>query len=479
MTSQLARNTVHLTVATLGQKAIAFVYFLFVARLMMPTQTGLYFLAISLATVFSVISDFGMTPVVIREVAKNPKETLFILQRVLGTKIPLLFLGYLASVIATYFLGYGPQILHLVFLTSLVLFLDSISLLLYGVLRGQQKLSVESFGLFTGQIVSATLGSIVLIIHPSLILLVVALFFGSLTNVFISGFAIYKQFGRSSFSPVWQKMFILKMFRAALPFALAAIFVKVYSYVDTLIISKLLGAHAVGLYSIAYKFTYAFQSLPLAFVAALYPSFSSVVDSDRVALARMFNRAIWYMLILATPLVLGIWLVADHAVLLAGAEYRDSAPVLAVLVFVLLPIFLDFPIGALLNSAGWQAKKTAIMGVTMLISVALNALFIPFFGIIGAAYAALISFILMFLAGLFYVPRLIPTFRFRHLFIQFLQIGVSGVLMVLVGRFFIPYTHWIVLIPVCMLVYVCGLFLTRATKREDLMLLIEVLRKKI
>ncbi|MEK7615027.1 MAG: flippase [Patescibacteria group bacterium] len=479
MSSQLARNTVHLTVATLGQKAIAFVYFLFVARLMMPTQTGIYFLAISLATVFSVISDFGITPVVIREVAKNPKDTQMILQRVLGVKIPLLFLGYFVSVVTTFFLGYESQVFHLVFLTSFILFLDSISLLLYGVLRGQQKLSVESFGLFVGQIVSAVLGGIVLVVAPSLVLLLTALLFGSLTNVVISGTAIYKQFGASPFYPVWQKAFVLKLFRAALPFALAAIFVKVYSYIDTLFISKLLGAHEVGLYSIAYKFTYAFQFLPLAFVAALYPSFSSVIDSDRVALARMFNRAMWYMLILATPLVLGIWLIADHAVLLAGVEYRDSAPVLAVLVFVLFPIFLDFPIGSLLNAAGWQAKKTMIMGFTMLISIALNALFIPVFGIIGAAYAALISFVFMLLAGLFYVPQLIPTFRFRNLFMQFLQVGTSGLVMILVGRFLLLYMHWILLIPVCVFVYVCGLFLTQAVKREDLVSLVHILQKKI
>ncbi len=479
MSSRLAKNTAHLTLATIGQKVIAFVYFLFVARIMMPEQTGIYFLSISIAMIFSVVSDFGMTPVVIREIAKNPHQTQSILRRALAAKIPLLVIGYFLSVGSAYFLGYQAQIIRLVSLTGLVFFLDSISLLFYGVLRGHQRLSIESMGLFIGQSVMAILGGMILFIHPSLLLLVIALFFGSLTNVFVSAVYVSKQFGTIVFLPLWEKQQIVRLFGMALPFALAAIFVKVYSYVDTLFISKFLDARAVGLYSLAYKFTYAFQFLPLAFIAALYPGLSSVIDSDQVELAHMFKRAIWYVLILAVPIVFGIWLVADHAVLLAGKGYRDSAPVLSVLIFVLIPIFLDFPIGALLNAAGWQAKKMYIMGGTMILSIIFNALFIPHMGIIGAAYAALISFTTMFLAGLFFVPRLIPTFRYRDFIFQCIPILLSGLVMVIVGQILLHFLNWLIVVPLCMCVYGIGLILTRSIQKDDVRSFLSALKKSV
>ena len=134
------------------------------------------------------------------------------------------------------------------------------------------------------------------------------------------------------------------------------------------------------------------QFLPLAFAAALYPTFSSQMAGDQTALKQTFDSSIWYMLILSVPIAFGLWAVAPEAVQLAGSEYAASAIVLQSLVFVLIPIFLDFPVGSLLNAADRQSTKTWLMGITMVINIILNALFIPQFGIVGAAYAALVSF---------------------------------------------------------------------------------------
>ena len=64
------------------------------------------------------------------------------------------------------------------------------------------------------------------------------------------------------------------MIAFALPFALAGIFTKVYSYIDTVLLSSFLGSKAVGYYSIPSKITFAFQFIPMAFSAALFPAMS-------------------------------------------------------------------------------------------------------------------------------------------------------------------------------------------------------------
>lgn len=468
MSAHLAKNTFDLTLASVGQKLIAFVYFLFVARIMQPELTGQYFLSVSIALIFSVLADFGITSVVIREMAKSPDKTDHILRRALAMKIPLLFIGYLFAVSAAVLFGYDRDVIWLTSLAGISLVLDSVHLLFYGVLRGHHQLRVESIGMFFGQVTTVVVGGLILWLAPSLTLLVLALVAGSVFNVLISGMALIRRFGKSIFLPIWDQVFFRQLMKMALPFALAAIFVKVYSYVDTLFISKLLDTTAVGLYSIAYKFTYAFQFLPLAFIAALYPSFSSAVAHDAQKLPRIFHRAMWYMMILSTPLVLGIWLIADQAVLLAGDAYAAAAPVLSLLIFVLLPIFLDFPIGALLNASNRQATKTAIMGVTMVINIVLNAMFVPVFGILGAAMAALISFVFMFGAGLFFIPRLIPQFRFAPLLRDLVLIGLSGVFMVLIGVIAKPLVGWIAVIPLCGVAYILALFATRVVTKKDM-----------
>ena len=241
----------------------------------MPEATGEYFLAISISVIFTVVADMGVTPVVIREVAKDPSQAVARLSQALGIKLPLLVISSIGAIATGAALGYDADLRYLITLACIVLSLDAVHLLFYGVLRGFQLLRYESFGIFTGQVVTGIVGGLVLWLHPTLPLLIMALFAGSLTNVSISGF-IVKRLGRQALVRHWRQ-WRKKLIWAAIPFALAALFVKTYSYVDSILISKFLDTTAVGIYSIAYKFTYAFQFLPLAFTAALYPAMSAVV----------------------------------------------------------------------------------------------------------------------------------------------------------------------------------------------------------
>lgn len=100
---------------------------------------------------------------------------------------------------------------------------------------------------------------------------------------------------------------------AAFPFFLAAVFVKIYSYVDSFTLKAVIGDAAVGLYSVAYKLTYAFQFLPLAFIGALYPRMSSLANSP-VDLKKTFLDAQWYLALLVAPIVFGIAALAPEII---------------------------------------------------------------------------------------------------------------------------------------------------------------------
>ncbi len=478
MTLPLAKNTLYLTLASIGQKVLAFVYFLFLARIMQPENTGAYFLALSITTIFSVISDFGITPVIIREVAKRPTEALPLIQRALGAKLPLMVVGVIGAVASTWLLGYDAMILELVLLASIVMLADAISLFYYGILRGHHALKYESLGIFVGQLCTALFGGAVLLVYPNLHLLVAALIFGSVFNMIFSAQRVVRLLGLRSLLPCVDRVWLKRFFRVALPFALAGIFVKVYSYVDSVFLSWYVGIGAVGIYSVAYKLTYSFQFMPLAFVAALYPGMSALVRTDRPRLARLFQHAMWYMMLIATPISFGIFAVAPDLVLLAGEDYASAAPVLQILVLVLIPIFLDFPIGSLLNASDRQGLKTAIMGATMVVNVVANMLLIPRFEIIGAAYAGLASFWFLFLVGLYFVPRVLPEYRMRHLLRMALPIAASGAVMAMAAIFLRTVLDLLLVIPVCAVVYVGCLFVTRSVKVEHVRALRHVLMRK-
>ena len=86
--STLAKNTLFLTAASVGQKAVSFLYFAFIARVLGDeSMLGASFLALALTTVIGVLDDLGMTNVVIREVAKTPERAKELVKNVLGWKL--------------------------------------------------------------------------------------------------------------------------------------------------------------------------------------------------------------------------------------------------------------------------------------------------------------------------------------------------------------------------------------------------------
>jgi len=468
VTDQVAKNALYLTIASVGQKIIAFVYFLFLARVMMPDLTGQYFLALSITTIYSVVAEFGITSVTIREIARDPTQARSLISHALALKLPLMTLAVLGSLSTGWLLGYVPGVQALIALACVILVVDALQVFFYGVLRGFQALQFEAVGVFSGMLTTAIVGGLVLFFAPSLPLLIIALMAGSFINLAVAASRVAKRLGWSTLIPHWSSQDARLILTMAFPFALAAIFVKVYSYVDSIFISKILDTTAVGLYAIAYKFTYAFQFLPLAFIAALYPGMSAVAGKDEVALERVLLKSLWYMAVLSSPIVFGLYAVAPEAISLAGEGYEQATVVLQALVFVLIPIFLDFPIGALLNACGKQTTKTAIMGVTMVINIVLNAILIPQVGILGAAYAALASFVFMFAAGLFYIPSVLPSFSFGRLLRTIAPMYLVGSIMLVVVLALKPVIGWIPVVLVGGIVYLVGLVLTGSLKLTDL-----------
>ena len=408
MTSPITKNTFYLTSALVAQKFFSFIYFTLIARQMGVAAIGLYTIALSFSSLFSVLTDLGLTPVLIREGAKDNQKAGALLGNLLTLKIFLALFAYAFLNLVVYLLGYPVIQRELIWLSGLIMALDAFSLSFYGVLRSFQKLSFEAVGMVGGQIITIVAGLIVLKFNGSLIFLLLALALGSLFNVCWSGMNLIWRY------QVWPRFLfnvsLLKtMARYALPFALAGIFVKVYSYIDVIILSRLLGPKEVGWYSVPSKITFAFQFIPMALAASLYPAMSQFFVQDRARLRAVFEKGLLYLAMLALPISFGLAVLGELLIVkLYGPAYLPSILPLKILLASLVFAFLDFPVGSLLNACHRQSAQTTVMGGTMTLNIILNLILIPNFGILGAAISALAGNFILFLAGFLWVPKIIP-----------------------------------------------------------------------
>jgi O-antigen/teichoic acid export membrane protein len=257
MSYTVAKNTSFLTAASIGQKLISFVYFTIVARLIGVENTGQYFFALTYQSIFAVVADFGSAAVLTREMAKLPGKIQSIFSTALGNKLLFGSVAYILVAVSVNVLGYAPETKNLIYLAGLTMFFDNFHSLFYAVFRANRNLKYESFGIVGSQFLTLVAGSIALINHWPLIWLIAAYTIPSALNVLYSGFFVLRKCAvrlKLSFEKsMWREFLIM-----AWPFACAGIIGRLYSYSDSLLMSKMLTGRELGAWSVPYKITFAF-----------------------------------------------------------------------------------------------------------------------------------------------------------------------------------------------------------------------------
>ncbi len=388
--------------ATMLNKLIAFATFILVARLAGVHITGTYFFGVAVTSVFVILTDLGMTPVVIRAVSASREDGSRLLGAALGAKLFLIPIAIAASLGYGIWRGAAPETFATIAVACAVMSADAIHLVMYGALRGRQNLRFEAIGMCVGQVFTAMAAITIALVHPTAVGLAAALLIGSVWNV---AWATMKLRGaRVAIRPP-RLADLTRLAREALPFGIAGIAVKVYSYADSLLIEKFHGLGAVGLYAVAYKMTYALQFLPLTFTAALYPAFAKQwAEHDREKLRATFLGSMRFLAAVGFPLSAGLSALAPRIIPLAyGTHYAGAISAFEILPWALLPIFIDFPIGAFLNATHRAHQKTTAMVATMALNVAVNAMLVPSLGPVGAAWAGVVSFWTLLFIGWFFV----------------------------------------------------------------------------
>jgi len=404
--SNIAKNTSYLTAALILQKVISFTYFTLLARYIGPANLGKYYLAISFTTIFAIFIDLGFANVLTREVAKNSTKTTRWLGNVLTLKVPLAALSLVAVFVLINVLDFDPLTRNLVYISAISMVLDSFTSTFFAVVRGFHNLKYESISSIIFQLIVLTAGYSALLLGGGLLPAMGALALASSYN-FIYSWAILKYRLKVAVRFLYDQAIIREILLISWPFAVYAIFQRLYTYLDSVLLSLLAGDAQVGLYQVVFKIIFALQFLPMAFTASLYPALSAYWQTNREQLAISFSRAINYLIIISLPIVVGVLVLADKIVLLFKDDYSGAALPLRISIISLFFIFINFPIGSLLNACDAQRKNTRNMVLVTLVSIGLNILLIPHWQAVGASLTVLATNFLMFVLGLAAVKKII------------------------------------------------------------------------
>lgn len=463
----IAKNTSYLTIALIIQKIISFFYFILLARNLGPESLGKYYFAISFTTIFAIFIDLGLANYLIRETAKIRDRASKLLSNILGLKI----LTSLLSVSAVFlfiniFGDYDSISRQLVYISSICMVLDSFTLTFFSTVRGFHNLKYESFSSIIFQLIVLSVGWIFLVLGVDLRIIMLSLVSASAFNFIYSllvlRFKIKIPIKISFNFPFFKSILIL-----SLPFALYGIFQRLYTYLDSVLLSFFSGDYYVGVYQIAFKIIYALQFLPMAFVASLYPAMSYYWLNNREQLKIAFKRSMDYLFMISIPISVAIFLLAGDIIMIFEEGYEGAVWPLKISILSLVFIFVNFPIGSLLNACDRQAKNTRNMLICLISSVILNILLIPRFNAMGAAAVVLISNSLMFVLGIIECKKII-NYRFRDNLLSLFKVFLASLIMGILIFSLKSYLNIFLLCFIAMVLYFLTLLIIGGLKKADI-----------
>ncbi|HEX7244758.1 MAG TPA: oligosaccharide flippase family protein [Solirubrobacterales bacterium] len=228
--------------------------------------------------------------------------------------------------------------------------------------------------------------------------------------VFVLGLIAYN---RRHLSLLLDRPLLRRLFRFGLPTMPAELSLYALNFVDRIIIVRSFGTPeaglaAAGLYSLAVKFAQGINVIARGFQLAWPPLAYSIRDDGE---ARRFYATVvtWFVAAMAF-VVAGMWLLSRWIVrALAAPRFFDAFEPIGLLAAGAALYALYMVLVVILGRTGRTEFNFPATGAALIANVALNLLLVPPFGIVGAAVALVLSYVVVLALMYVFTQRLFPV----------------------------------------------------------------------
>jgi len=369
---------------TWGGRAVSFIVFVVLSRLLTPEAFGLVAMASLFITFIQTFQDQGFGDAIIQrsDLQQEHLDTAFwtnLLTGVLLTLVSIICSGLIAT------LFHQPQLVPIIRWLSLSFILAGLSSTQQAILRRQlafKELTLRSVSaIFVGGVIGVVLAF---------------LGFGVwslVTQTLINGLVGIMVLWRVSH---WRPSFHFskKHFHDLFTFGVNIIGMNILNFfnrhADDLLIGYFLGPTLLGFYTIAYKlFGTMTELLTSVTNAVAFPTFSRL-QNDSERMHRAFYQAVHYTSLIAFPAFIGMAVVAPELIpTLFGPQWTISIPVLRVLAFIGILLSIFYFHNSLVIAIGkpsWRLGMIFLNAITNVIAFAIAVRW----GIIAVAAAYVI-----------------------------------------------------------------------------------------
>ena len=217
----------------------------------------------------------------------------------------------------------------------------------------------------------------------------------------------------------FQKQFSWAIVRQSLPFALLILLMMIYTRTDSVMLERLHenGEYESGIYAQGFRLLDAFFMFGMIFTNLLFPLFSKMLkQKEEVSklLQTSSKMLIWGAIALA---ILCFWNGEFILKLIYSSAIEDSLIPFQLLMFTFIGMCITLIYGTFLTANGNLKFLNTISAIGLVVNVVLNLFLIPDYGAVGAAFATLITQLMVGITQWLYVRQLVlQPFAFRKAF---------------------------------------------------------------
>jgi O-antigen/teichoic acid export membrane protein len=401
------KNTSWLLTEKILRMVISFFVGIWLARYLGPERFGIFSYVLSFVGLFTAFTTLGLDSIVVRNLIKKPRHQ----NKLIGTTFLLKLIGAAISIIliaiAVNFTSNDRDTATLIFIVASSNIFYSFNVIDF-YFQSQVLSRYIVYANIISLFISSILKIILLSIEAPLIAFVWVVFLD--TIILFLGF-IYFFFKKSKLKIkkiTFSKKLAMSLMKESWPFMLSGVIISIYLKIDQVMIKEMLGTESVGQYAVAARLSEIWYFIPIVLITSLFPSILNAKEKSEekyyFRLQQLYSMLTW----LSITIALLVTFTADWVVgFLYGPEYDLTGSVLIVHVWSSIFIFFNIANSKWLLIEGLHTYRIIIDLFSTILNVLLNYVLIPKYGIVGAAWATLLSYSISILV----IYSLIPNLR--------------------------------------------------------------------
>ena len=368
-----------------------------VAKYLGPKQFGFFSYTLSFVGLFAFIATISHNSIVVRELVKNPNYNDEIVSTAFWLRIMGAMLGILITLAVSINLTSNDR-----FINILILIIASSTIFQsFNVVDDYFQSKVMNKFVVITNVISLFLSSVIKIIlilnDAPLIAFVWVVFFDNF--ILASGFIYFYIKLNSKFkikNLKFKSKTAILLLKDSWPLMISSAAILIHIKVDQVIIKEILGLEAVGQYAAAARVSEAWYFIPSVLTASFFPAIINAKKNNEELynsrLQKLYDIMVWIAIAIAIPMIfLSDWLIE----ILYGYQYSEAGNVLMIHIWAGVFVSLGLASNSWLICEKLQKFLMVNTFIATITNIGLNYILIPKFGIVGAAWATIISYFLV------------------------------------------------------------------------------------